>query len=485
MRFLAVGVATGLVYLLWVLWVPLLPENLYVPLLDMGKITGYRWASAVLYLSIVIVLYGVYAYGYRLIRKSESPISLIAVLASGTIFCIELIWAYPATAVDVFGYVAHGRLLELHNVNPFAVVPNAFPSDPIIPYLAYPDEPSQYGPIWVLIGGAFASLAHGDLLKEVLLYKLVAAAAQVAGAAVIYRIARNLTRDSTLATASAYLYLWNPMLLWEMVANAHNDGVMMLLGLVGAWLFVAGWDRLVLAAIAAGVLVKVPVAIIAPYLFVGLLQRGRARAIEGALLALALSAVVYRPFWEGLDTLTVLRRTELFTASLGSVLRLGLEPLLGDELATTLARSLSLSGFAVVAVLALFFAARAYLPSDVLRPAYFTLLAALLLATTWFQAWYVVWPFALGAALGEPRRHLEVALLSLGGLLQYFVFIYLWVMGYFPPSENFGVQAVAYLTIIGPLLLGSGVLVIAMGVRRKDPLLVRSAGLADPSLRSG
>jgi hypothetical protein len=82
------------------------------------------------------------------------------------------------------------------------------------------------------------------------------------------------------------------------------------------------------------------------------------------------------------------------------------------------------------------------------------LLAGLLLATTWFQAWYVVWPLSLGAALGEPRRHLEVGLLSLGGLLQYFVFIYLWVMGVFPPAENLGVQAAAYIAIIGPLLVG-------------------------------
>src|ERR1043165_1056429 len=43
------------------------------------------------------------------------------------------------------------------------------------------------------------------------------------------------------------------------------------------------------------------------------------------------------------------------------------------------------------------------------------LLGALLLLTTWFQAWYVVWPLALAAALPEPRRHLEVALLSLAG----------------------------------------------------------------------
>jgi hypothetical protein len=148
-----------------------------------------------------------------------------------------------------------------------------------------------------------------------------------------------------------------------------------------------------------------------------------------------------------------LRRTDLFTASLGSVVRLAAAPWVGLEAASTLARSVSLTGFAVVFVLSLLLALSAREPSDYLRAAYFTLLGAVLLLTTWFQAWYVVWPFAIAAALPSPRRHLEVALLSLGGLLQYFVFIYLWVMGYFPPTENLGVQAVAYLAIVGPLLI--------------------------------
>jgi hypothetical protein len=452
MMFLAVVVGTAVVYAVWVVWVPLLPDNLYTPLLDLGKITGYRWPSALLYLLIVLGLYTLYAVGYWLIRR-DARISLKAIFVAATLFCLELVWAYPATAVDVFGYIAHGRLLALHNVNPFTFAPNAFPGDAILPFLAFPDEPSQYGPVWVVLGSAFASLAQGALLEEVVLYKGVAALAHLCGAGLIYLTARQLTRDSTVARASAYLYLWNPMLLWEMVANAHNDGVMMLFGLGAVWLFVAGYDLLVLVTLAAGVLVKVPVAVIAPMLFVGILRRSRRKAIESALLAVALVVAVYRPFWQGPQTLTVLQRTDLFTASLGSVLRLVLLPSLGLTEATTVARMFSLSAFAVVAALAFVLAIRSRTDSELLTSAYATLLAALLLGTTWFQAWYVVWPFALGAALGESRRHLEVALLSLGGLLQYLVFIYLWVMGLFPPTENIGVQAAAYTAIIGPLVL--------------------------------
>ena len=148
--------------------------------------------------------------------------------AFGAFFCFELVWAYPATAVDVFGYVAHGRLFALHQVNPFIFAPAEFPGDAIIPYLAFPNEPSQYGPVWVLLNGALSILARGDLLVEVLLYKGVAAVAHLAGAGLVFSIALRLGARRPMARASAYL--WNPMLLWEMIGNAHNDGVMMLLG---------------------------------------------------------------------------------------------------------------------------------------------------------------------------------------------------------------------------------------------------------------
>ena len=465
MVFLAVAVGIALIYAVWCLWVPLLPTNVFVPLLDLGKITGYRWSSAALYLSIVLLLYALYAIGYRL----SARVKTWWIFAAATMFCGELLFAYPATAVDIFGYIADGRLLALHGVNPFIVAPNAFPGDPIVRFLAFPSEPAQYGPVWVLLNGGIARIANGDLVSEVLLYKLLAAIAHLASGAVILRIAQILTRDAAQARASAYLFVFNPLLLWEMVANAHNDGLMMLLGLLGVWLFVGQRNLLVLPTLALAALVKVPVALIAPSLFIGIWQRSWPRALEGVLLALALAAAVYRPFWQGPDTLTALRRTDLFTASIASVLRLALRPYTGVAEASLVARSVSLSAFAGVVVIALLLAIRAETDADLLGAAYITLLGGVLLLTTWFQAWYIVWPLAIGAALADPRRHLEVALLSLGGLLQYFVFIYLWVIGLFPLEENIGVQATAYIAIIGPLVLALAIRAARTGWRNPIP----------------
>src|SRR6202165_2605824 len=99
MAFLAVGVATALLYALWALWVPLLPNNLYSPLLDLGKITGYTWLAAIFYLQVIVRLYVLYAIGYRLVASSSVQRSVF--FAFGAFFCFELFWAYPATAVDV------------------------------------------------------------------------------------------------------------------------------------------------------------------------------------------------------------------------------------------------------------------------------------------------------------------------------------------------------------------------------------------------
>ena len=238
MAFVLVSVATALVYAGLVLWVPLLPDNLYVPLRDLGKITGYRWSSAALYLFIVLLLYGLYAAGYHLVKRERAGTK--AITAAGALFCLELVWAYPGTAVDVFGYVAHGRLLAQHLANPFVVAPDRFPLDPILPYLAFPDEPSQYGPAWVVLSGAFAALGHGSLATEVLLYKAMGAAAQIGGAVLIYLIAARLGATTAMARVSAYLYLWNPMIVFEFAAEGHNDALMILCLLAALAMCVSG-----------------------------------------------------------------------------------------------------------------------------------------------------------------------------------------------------------------------------------------------------
>src|SRR5262245_38349508 len=190
MRTLAVGIASAALYVLMAAWVPLLPTNLYEPLLDLGKITGYTWRSAVEYALLIAGLYVLYAVGYRLARSGRA--STVTIFVFAALFSAAMLGAYPATAADVFGYIAHGRLEAFHQANPFTVGPAAFPGDTSLPYLAFPREPSQYGALWVLLGTGLASLAQANLLTDVLLYKLVGAAAHLLSGLLILKTAPRL-----------------------------------------------------------------------------------------------------------------------------------------------------------------------------------------------------------------------------------------------------------------------------------------------------
>lgn len=466
--FVLISLGAVVLYVDWAMWVPLLPRNLYEPLLDLGKITDYSWLSALHFLLLVIGLYLLYALGYRQVRAGRARAWLVFV--SGALCGLVMVWSYPATAADVFGYIAHGRLLAFHNANPFVVPPSAFARDPIMAYLAFPDEPSQYGPVWVYLGAGIALAARGDLLVEVVLYKALGLLVHLAGGGLVFLVARRLGAERRQALGGAYLFVCNPLLIWEMIGNAHNDGLMLLGGLVAIWLLARGADRLVLPAVAAGALVKLPIAAIAPVLLLVTWRRGRVAAVQGMLLAVALLVVCYWPVWHGLSTLTPLGRSNLFTTSPGSVLREVLQPLTGAVLAAEVARALAYGAFAAVLLIILRRAWRTTSAREAAGLAYATVMAALLVAITWFQAWYLVWPFGLGAVLTSPARSREVVLLSLGGLLQYLVFIYLWVMNVVP-DRSMIVQSVGYAALIAPLAVGSliGLARARWPLRRRRP----------------
>ena len=111
-----------------------------------------------------------------------------------------------------------------------------------------------------------------------MLYKFVGVLAQIGSALLILKIAPKLGASEGLARAGAFAFLWNPLLLWEMVGNAHNDGLMMLGALLAIWLLVTDRNLLVLPALMLGALIKVPVVVLVPLLFLAR-RRSKATAI--------------------------------------------------------------------------------------------------------------------------------------------------------------------------------------------------------------
>jgi len=129
------------------------------------------------------------------------------------------------------------------------------------------DTPAPYGPIWLGLGRAVATLTGDRVVTTVLFMRLLAVAGVVLVARYLPRLAAACSADPR---GALWLGVLNPLVLVHFVAGGHNDALM--LGLVVAGLTVAveateeRWVAAGVALTAAAVLVKAPAAVAVAFL---------------------------------------------------------------------------------------------------------------------------------------------------------------------------------------------------------------------------
>ena len=117
-------------------------------------------------------------------------------------------------------------------LDPYSVGPVSLPG-PFLDEISgmWVDTPAPYGPLWLGLGRAIATLTGDRVVTTVLFMRLLA----VAG---LLLVARYLPRLAAACGADPRGALWlgvlNPLVLVHFVAGGHNDALM--LGMV-----VAGW----------------------------------------------------------------------------------------------------------------------------------------------------------------------------------------------------------------------------------------------------
>jgi hypothetical protein len=142
---------------------------------------------------------------------------------------------------DLYLYNSYGRLVSVHQLNPFFHPPNSAPTDPTLGFVAsqWHDQNSMYGPAFVGLAAVVASIAGTSELAIRLLWQSLIASAAFAAVLLIAR--RTNSSLSVLALGCS------PVIL-ATVNDAHNDvliglallGVVLLSedhrhGLAGGW----------------------------------------------------------------------------------------------------------------------------------------------------------------------------------------------------------------------------------------------------------
>lgn len=382
------------------------------------------WSAVAILVTVFLLLFLCYMLALYLPHRTSLRYILIAAGVFGAI-CVT----FPVvTSPDLFSYIAYARMETVYHLNPLATSPFAITSDPVYHLLYWKDQPSAYGPTWVLLSGLLQEIANAtgkNITVMVLLLRLLGLTAHLWSVALVWSIAGQLQRvhgkeneySRLLATLA---FAWNPLLLFEACVNAHNDTVMLLLLLLSLWLLVRSNSLFSYACVACmlalATCLKVNAALLVPGLLIYLwLQPRRWQNLVVALsVYLATVVALYAPFWDHgaiLQLLNVNPGTyrnintlpdffgQLYN-SLGHLFGLPLAPDAGsgaERVTHTLGEVLFVLAYVFLCLQALFPRHRLQTPVQLIRWMALAWFLYCLMGAPWFWPWYAVTFFGLFA----------------------------------------------------------------------------------------
>jgi len=322
-------------------------------------------------------------------------------------------------STDVFDYIRHGRIFAFYGENPLIVPATFFPQDPFFTLGGWVGTGSVYGSLHVYLTAALARIAGDGIAANLFLFRGFFIGINLVNLLLIWKIAARIKPG--LERKALVFFGWNPFVLTLVVANAHNDLLMLTLVLAGLLCYLDRRYLLGVLSITLAILVKfiaLPILLVYIALLVRQQQSLLRRVAYGAgSLALAATVTVtsYLPLWAGSDTF-------LYLTTVGQKTNFTLSALIRDTAAGHL--QLSLSNTIVQATLASILLA--YLLWHLVGVKDFAGLVsasaglALLtpLALFWFQPWYLT--LGLGLVALRPWRYMYIAALSFSFSVMFF-----------------------------------------------------------------
>jgi hypothetical protein len=480
------GGISGVAYYLGFVRPYFLADYFDKPLMDLAKINGHSVTSANEWALTWVVLFACYYLAFRICPPGEGltrlfrRVGLFLICLWAGFFVINLVLMYPVGAADLFDPIFRARLPAHYGFNPFTTRPSSIQGDPFQAFVAWKGDPSPYGPMWEALAAGTSFVGGDSLWNNLILFKSLVVVAYGVSVGLTYAILRAWKPNWALR--GTLFYAWNPLVLFEVAGNGHNDAVMVMFMLAGVYAFVAARRWAVLPALVAAALTKfVPVLLVPVALAALWRDRLRVRGKDkvtgertladydvvmsltvGLVVAVGLGMVLYAPFWTGPDGILPRNRGNLFTASIPKVIvdALVLHWPMGEATAQYYVRNTAYGLLGIIALgLALYVfrsrnavtpEGREKLVGRTLASFYEIIFAYLVIAALWFQPWYIMWLVALTAPLAGMAYAHRTILFCIGGVANYFVWDYIWLWNRTDIGTNQITSALAIYTL--PLL---------------------------------
>jgi hypothetical protein len=270
------------------------------------------------------------------------------------------------------------------------------------------DTPTVYGPFVQLVDRA--SAAADSVAGALAIFKLEVLLASLAMIGLAYGYCRTLPDGRA---APAFLFVaWNPLIAWEVAAQAHNDGIM-LVGLAAfVWAASRGTRRgdwLALLALALALYTKFAALPVVGLWLVLVARRSPVRAAAMAVVLVAIGAALYAPWWNAHafdSALDAMRgNPSRHTRSFLEMVWLAASPA-GDDAQLWVYRvGAAICGALMLAVAggAVVYVWRRATTQAMFRAAAVVFLLSGLVCQPAFRAWYATWLVPLAMAEDDPR----------------------------------------------------------------------------------
>lgn len=215
------------------LWFPLVPRY------REGLADVYAFAPSLVgglaYAGLLLYLFALNWIAAKFSAWNHADGRIILLLT--TLFSLPLLFVYPINANDIFRYFLRGQLVIEYGESPYLVPPSALP-DGEFTYLAgeWANAVSPYGPLWEGVDALVVWAMGGNLLASLIVFKLVGLLSVLGIGWLILKLTQ-IGASPERSIENAILWLWNPAVLYMLVIDAHNDGVVLFWILLGVWVW--------------------------------------------------------------------------------------------------------------------------------------------------------------------------------------------------------------------------------------------------------
>ncbi|HEV7899301.1 MAG TPA: polyprenol phosphomannose-dependent alpha 1,6 mannosyltransferase MptB [Planosporangium sp.] len=227
------------------------------PLAYIPGVRGLRESTVlsvlVVYIGLALLLAAWWRIG-ALVHRPDGP-SWRALAVAAAWWAAPFAFIAPVFSGDVYSYIAQGAMTVV-GIDAYRVGPAAMggPLDWNVPPI-WQDTPAPYGPVFLDLAGAVTRVTGESTWPGIIGMRILA----VAGVGMLVWSVPRIARFCGVDPAAAmWLGVLNPLVLLHLVADAHNDSLMLGLMAVGLVLALERHPVLGCALIAFSALVKAP-----------------------------------------------------------------------------------------------------------------------------------------------------------------------------------------------------------------------------------